>query len=457
MSCLWLFLGLLSHTLNAQWQSYTPSLPDTVGTYDLRIAPNNNQVAWAVAMKYDVAPTTYEWLPLDSLIFIKTADGGNTWTGGTFPLGTVPYANNISPISADTAWASGVDASFTSYIMHTTDGGQTWQRQLETGFTSPSSYIDCVHFWDAQNGIAIGDPATSTNDTVPFWEIYKTADGGQNWTRVSSANIPAALPNEFGYAGDYFSVGDHVWFSTFNYSTLFWMRVYHSSDRGATWTASNAQGGFLSFADEMHGVAWANASPYTALRYTANGGASWTSLPPILGATLSSLVIIPQSNYLLSVQRSNNVTGPFRTMISTDLGQSWTEIGNGADHAANAKFSTPAVGYAGEWQPADHTTRMYKYAGNPLTGLFSGVALDATVHTSPNPATGLLHVQIETAAPAEFTLLLNDLQGRLIDRKTIDQTAQGRAQLDVSALPAGLYTLTISNEKGFVTKKIVKQ
>ena len=29
MSCLWLFLGLLSHTLSAQWQSYTPTLPDT--------------------------------------------------------------------------------------------------------------------------------------------------------------------------------------------------------------------------------------------------------------------------------------------------------------------------------------------------------------------------------------------------------------------------------------------
>ena len=455
--CLWLYFGLLSPTLHAQWQTYTPALPDTVGTYDLRIAPGNNQVAWAVAMKYDVTPDAYNWVAMDSLIFAKTSDGGNTWTGGSFPMGIEPYANNISPISADTAWASGVDFNFASYIMRTYDGGQTWHRQLETGFTFPTSYIDCVHFWDAQNGIAIGDPATSINDSVPFWEIYKTADGGQNWTRVSSTNIPAALPNEFGYAGDYFSVGDHIWFSTFNYSTYFWMRVFHSSDRGATWTASNAQAGFLSFADELHGVAWADANSAIALRYTDNGGASWSSLPPITGATLSSLVIIPQSNYLLTVQRSNNVTGPFRTMISTDLGQSWAEIGNGTDHAANAKFSTPAIGYAGEWQPADHATRMYKYTGNPLTGLFSGVTLDATVNTSPNPASDQLHVQVETTEPAVFTLLLNDLQGRLIDHKTIEKTVQVNAQLDVSRLPAGIYSLTVSSEKGYLVKKFVKQ
>ncbi|HRI61977.1 MAG TPA: T9SS type A sorting domain-containing protein [Saprospiraceae bacterium] len=443
--------------LRAQWQSYTPALPDTVGTYDLRIAHGNNQVAWAVAMKYDVTPTTYAWVPMDSLIFAKTSDGGNTWTGGTIPMGTEPYANNISPISADTAWASGVDFNYISYIMHTVDGGQTWQRQLENGFASATSYIDCVHFWDAQNGIAIGDPAVSDNDTVPFFEIYTTSNGGQNWTRIGSDKIPATLPNEYGYAGDYFVVGDNVWFTTFNYSTYFWMRVFHSADRGATWTASNAQAGFVYFADELHGVARANANPNQALRYTDDGGATWTSLPPVQGTSISSLVIIPQSNYLLTVQRNNNVDGPFRTMLSTDLGQTWTEIGTGTEHAGNAKFSSPSVGYAGEWQPADHLTRMYKYVGNPLTGLFSGLTLDAEVSTSPNPTTDQLNVQIKTAEPAEFVLLLNDLQGRLIDRKTIEKTALGNAQFDVNGLPAGVYSLTVSSSKGYLTKKVVKQ
>src|SRR5690606_24108490 len=110
-----------------------------------------------------------------------------------------------------------------------------------------------------------------------------------------------------------------------------------------------------------------------------------------------------------------------------------------------------------EWQPADHPTRMYKYTGSPLTGLFSGKTLEAEVTFSPNPATDQLRVQIETAEPAEFTLLLNDAQGRLIDRKTIDKSAQGNAQFDLSTLTPGVYTLTVSSGKGYLTKKFVKQ
>lgn len=459
IACSTLLLFCLSTwSLLAQWQAYTPALPDTVGSFDLRIAHGNDQVAWAVLMKYNVTPTTYAWVPMDSLLFAKTSDGGNTWTGGTIPMGPEPFASNICPINADTAWASGIDLDFVSYIMRTNDGGQTWQRQFEDGYASATSYLNFVHFWDAQNGVAMGDPAVSDTDTVPFFEIYTTSDGGQNWTRVSNANIPAALPNEYGSGGNYCVVGDNVWFPTFDFATFEWTRVFRSNDRGLTWAASNAQAGGLSFADALHGIglgAYSNLS--YELKYTTDGGITWTNLPPITGGQISSLALIPQSHYILAMQRTSNTTGPFRSLLSTDLGQSWMEIGDGTELASNAKFSSPTVGYAGEWQPADHATRMYKYSGNPLTGLFSGQTLKAEISLAPNPATDQMRVQIETKEPAEFILLLNDAQGRLIDRKTIDKTAQGNARFDLNNLPAGIYTLTVSSGKGYLTKKFVKQ
>ncbi len=459
VACLTLLLFCLAaSSLRAQWQAYAPALPDTVGSFDLRIAHGNDQVAWAIHMKYDVTPTTYAWVAMDSLLFAKTSDGGNTWTGGTIPMGPEPYASNICPINADTAWASGIDLDFVSYIMRTNDGGQTWQRQFEDGYASATSYLNAVHFWDAQNGVAIGDPAESGTEPTPFFEIYTTNDGGQNWARVSSANIPAALPNEYGSGGNYFVVGDNVWFPSFDFSTFEWMRVFRSNDRGLTWAASDAQVGDLSFADALHGIGLGahNNSSYE-LKYTADGGVTWTNLPPITGGLISSLVLIPQSHYILAMQRTNNIAGPFRTMISTDLGQSWMEIGDGTELASNAKFSSPTVGYAGEWQPADHPTRMYKYVGSPLTGLFSGQTLEAEISLAPNPATDQLRVQIETSEPAELMFLLNDAQGRLIDRKTIDKTAQGNTRFDLNSLPAGIYTLTVSSGKGYLTKKFVKQ
>lgn len=453
-----LLFCLAASSLRAQWQAYTPALPDTVGSFDLRIAHGDDQVAWAVLMKYDVTPTTYAWVAMDSLLFAKTSDGGNTWTGGTIPMGPEPFASNICPINADTAWASGIDLDYVSYIMRTDDGGQSWQRQFEEGFATAISYLNFVHFWDAQNGIAVGDPAASDTEPTPFFEIYTTSDGGQNWTRVSSANIPAAMPDEYGSGGNYFVVGDNIWFPTFNFATSKWMRVFRSTDRGVTWTVSDAKAGNLSFADALHGIglgAYSNSS--YELKYTADGGTTWTDLPPLSGGLSSSLVFIPQSQYILAMLRTSNTAGPFRNMLSTDLGQSWMEIGDGTELASNAKFSSPSVGYAGEWQPADHPTRMYKYTGNPLTGLFSGQTLEAEVNLSPNPATDQLRVQIKTAEPVEFTLLLNDAQGRLIDRKTIDKTAEGNAQFDLTNFPAGIYTLTVSSEKGYLTQKIVKQ
>ncbi len=452
-TCLIVF-SLFALELSAQWQVYTPALPDTVGTFDLRIADGNDQVAWGVSMKYDVMPDGYYWVAMDSLIYTKTSDGGETWTGGTIPMGPEPYASNICPVSADMAWASGLDFDYVNYIMRTTDGGQTWERQFEEGFVAATSYINFVHFWDEQNGIAMGDPAESDTHPTPFFEIYKTDDGGENWTRVDSANIPAPLPDEYGNANIYDVVGDHVWFGTLNFSDYSGYRIFHSPDRGATWTAVNSSAVlYLSFADELHGAALDHLTSIPS--YTSDGGATWTPLPAITGANVIELAIIPESHYLFSVQSVDNITGPFPTMISPDLGQTWLEIG-ASECAGNVAFASPTLGYGGEWQPADHLSRMYKYTGDPLSGLFSGLSLDAEVTVLPNPVADQLHVQIDTKEPSEFVVLLHDAQGRLVARQTLDNTSTGHAQFDMSGLAAGVYTVMVSSKEGYLTRRVVK-
>lgn len=438
--------------LQAQWQAFTPAIPDTVGISELRIASGDNNVAWAVTNKYMVDTLYYFPLFFDSIYYMKTVDGGNTWSAGTIPMGSEPFCNNISSTSGTSAWVTGLDVNYSSYLLHTDDGGANWTRQLEDGFAWPSSYIDFVHFWDDQEGIAMGDPAISDTENVEFFEIYKTSDGGANWTRVSSANIPANL-GEYGIGGLYETSGDHIWFGTVNAADYSGSRVFHSSDRGATWTAVSTPAIYLlSFADSLHGVAYDYNTSMP--RYTDDGGTTWTDLPATEpGYIVSEMVIIPGSNILLSVERVSSIDGPFRTVISKDLGQTWEEIGTG-EHAGNVAFASPTVGYGGEWQSPYHLTRMYKYTGNPLVGLFSGLELDADVTISPNPASDYVQVQVEVAEPTDFVLLLHDMHGRLIERKVLDKTAKGTAQFDLSNLPAGVYTMTISSIKGCLTRKI---
>ena len=460
MKSMSLFLILIfSFHLHAQWQAYEPALPEPLGVYDLRIAGEDEQVAAAVAMKYAVTANIYNWQSTDQLTFMKTSDGGNTWQSGAIPMGVEPYASNICPVNANILWASGTDIDYASWVVRSTDGGQSWERFLEDGFFRATSYVNFVHFWDEQNGIAVGDPAPSPTDPTPFYEIYTTSNGGQNWIRVPSANIPPQQLSEFGVAGRYFVVGDTVWFSTINSANFEGLRLFRSADRGLHWTASASPAvEWFSFADGLYGIGAEHVNSNAVnLRLTTDGGDSWTDLPALQMGRISSLAMVPGSRYILATMRTSNIAPPFKTILSTDLGQSWQEIGDGSELACNAQFASPTVGYAGEWQPANHPTRMYKYAGSPLSGLLSGKQLDAELTVFPNPASDFASVHVKTAQPFDFLLLLNDAQGRLVERQVFPKTDTFSTTLDLQALPSGLYTLTVSTREGAVVRKVLKQ
>jgi hypothetical protein len=79
------------------------------------------------------------------------------------------------------------------------------------------------------------------------------------------------------------------------------------------------------------------------------------------------------------------------------------------------------------------------------------------VKLSPNPARDHAELRVEAASPRSFQLLLNDLQGRLIYQAQAENTSAWSHRLDLSALPAGVYSLTISDAQGHSTLKLVKE
>lgn len=66
-------------------------------------------------------------------------------------------------------------------IYHTTDGGETWEMQLE----KKGTFFRCIAFVDRLNGFAgtVGtDYFPNVTDTIP---LYKTNNGGKTWTPVA--------------------------------------------------------------------------------------------------------------------------------------------------------------------------------------------------------------------------------------------------------------------------------
>jgi photosystem II stability/assembly factor-like uncharacterized protein len=114
--------------------------------------------------------------------------------------------------------------------------------------------------------------------TVGTLKYIPTNNKGKKWKRVPQADLPATLPNEYGFVSGYAAVKNTIWFGTTR------GRMYKSTDFGKTWTVHvvDPAGKFINeiaFNDDMlHGVAHLRGGGGTFLYSTADGGITWTNL-----------------------------------------------------------------------------------------------------------------------------------------------------------------------------------
>lgn len=281
------------------------------------ISAVNDRVAWAVA--YDGSGGNARVKD-----FTKTIDGGSTWVSGTINAsGTFDYSTAmISAVSDKKAWVAlwyvnSTQTASTGVIVNTTDGGNTWVTQSTAAFSTQFGFPNVVHFWDENNGFCMGDPSG-----VSF-EIFTTTNGGTNWTRVSSNNIPAPLNGEAGTVGLYSVYGNTVWFATNK------GRIFKSTDKGYHWQAFQTpitDASFeISFKDDNTGIIQRRASTGTNSSYiTTNGGQNWTLLNPTGNFYQASFKFIPGSNLLISTGVSSAAPG-YGISYSTNNGTTFTD------------------------------------------------------------------------------------------------------------------------------------
>jgi photosystem II stability/assembly factor-like uncharacterized protein len=251
--------------------------------------------------------------------FARTLDGGNTWTSGAIPNTTGLRSAMIFAINANKAYVAmaRITGSKPMGIFVTTDGGVTWLRQSTASFSNPASYPDVVHFFNSDDGVAIGDPVNNE------YEIYTTTNGGTNWTAVPGANIPDPQPGEYAIVGYYSAVHDTLWAGTSQ------GRIFKSTDKGHHWTVSAPA--ILAgkdvkpvFRDGSHGLAMDELSGTGLLCETSDGGTTWTQVNyagPLYGYELDYVPGTPNT-YVKSSYIGANLGAAY----SFDGGHSWTEF-----------------------------------------------------------------------------------------------------------------------------------
>lgn len=325
-SCLCTRLGDVAHTILLFAMLFVIIPVSTWAQWRLQTTLSGNPPLTSIkAVSQDVA-----WTCSGNGYVYRTTDGGKTWYATT-RVSNTEGLGCIEALNATTAFAGGLGPGFlgNANIYRTLNGGQSWQ-VIYTA-TGASSAWDWIHFFDAQNGIAMSDPPIAGGSFL----IIKTSDGGTTWTPI--ANLPDANATEWGII-NCFDFYDNLngWFGTApsgpggNGG-----RVFRTIDGGNTWagfsSGNTAAVSGIRFISPQIGMRIAyNTPPF--LTRSVDGGQTWAPMNNLPIANIKSLETMAGINTASfnQIWISGNSNTPF-ILSSVDGGLSWQQqsiVGN---------------------------------------------------------------------------------------------------------------------------------
>ncbi|MCH7478751.1 MAG: hypothetical protein IIA14_11715 [SAR324 cluster bacterium] len=232
--------------------------------------------------------------------FLKSADGGVTWTrhrsGLRHTSGVYPEVWDIAVFPGDPTilLAATLDSpgpvtgdypSSIAGIYKSVDGGDTWSR-MNCGLSN--SRVNSVRFDASDSAIAVagleGGTASFSALAGQYFNggMYRTTDGGANWSLVTLGSSD----DKNGFWRIAARGGSPTTFVTFgaNFDNLAENTgFFRSSDSGATWSALTGTAltnllitSFDVSADGM--VIYANERDSFAIRKSTDGGATWATI-----------------------------------------------------------------------------------------------------------------------------------------------------------------------------------
>jgi len=247
------------------------------------------------------------------------ANGLPTSTSGRFL--TCVWATDVNTIFAGDGSTSGNGLIKNAKVYRTTNGGTNWTTILSTG-TNVYGFINGVVF--SRTNSALGVANSDPNSTTEKFKTWKTSNGGNNWTLYE-----ADAPNSCGAQNSVFLIDENFFGFGLNTANA---RVAITTNGGVNYMFSNLAGaggdnGFVSTVafsnDKINGLAGTSQTSTTIAR-TTNGGVNWFS-QTIPGTITGHCNIkwVPTTSVVYVVISSSSATQCFK---STDNGNSWNAI-----------------------------------------------------------------------------------------------------------------------------------
>lgn len=428
-----IFLFFIGSAQN--WEEQAEGLlPDGYGVFSISVV--DDMTVWAMAYDQNVG----NMIPDDHICkVLKTTDGGASWQAYDVDEAIGRISFDIAARSADVAYISTFDFNDGNNrgIFKTEDGGESW-----TSIYDGETGGIWIKFFNDLEGITINRGAMAT-----------TNDGGDTWTEIPSENIPTFANDEFTIirngSNSCVVLGDHIWFGTSK------GRIFHSPDKGQSWTASTTSLGenailvSVAFRDSLNGITLSSSAFATQFSVTYDGGDTWTSQGSTSNILVDNLINVPGTDSTLVAISSQFITGDNNRVsaYSKDFGITWETIQQNVPYGAT-QFIAGNVGWSsrGRIFSEDQST-LYKWSNDFFVSTED--LLQKSTKVYPNPFFDQLNV--ETPQATQYRLL--DNTGRVLKTGLIEQQSSINYLSDLSA---GIYYLHLDNGQQQVTHQLIK-
>lgn len=361
--------------------------------------------------------------------FARTVDGFGTRTQVGGPNVAIRCTWSID---ANTHLVAG--GAVLGGIYRTINGGQDWTYVLDVGNIT----ISDIWFVNDLQGYVVGE----------YGDNYRTIDGGLTWEPLPAIS------------------GSHTVF--FLNEQLGWTKNFRTTDGGDTWipmggTPQSTMGIFFTDADTGYAVSYTGQTTRSV-----DGGVTWENfLPEILNASVGDAawvdgaIVIGCNNgdiFRAQVGCSGTADVPVITeagdvlCVNTEGSAQWYLDGeplpDGDTGCINAVWSglyhvivTDELGCVSA--PSATLQVIHTGTAAPMT---------ANAYLFPNPAANVVRIERTEAPPA--LLSIRDAQGRGV---LTERLKENSSCVNIGALKAGIYTVTITDVVGSKTWRLVKE
>jgi photosystem II stability/assembly factor-like uncharacterized protein len=256
-----------------------------------------------------------------------TEDGGKTWFQDSIFYENQPV--HFRSIAATDEAIFLLTIASPALLFKTIDKGKNWKIVYQEN--DSLTFYDSMKFFDAKNGIAMGDP------TDGCLSVILTNDGGNTWEKVSCKNLPPVADGEAAFAASNTNISivdNHVWIASGGKKA----RVFYSSDKGKTWAVYETpimKGGQMTgifschFYDKNNGIVfggdWESQKENTKNKATTtDGGKTWQLVSDGQNPGYRSCVqYVPNTN-----GKSLVAVGIPGMDYSNDRGNTWINLNN---------------------------------------------------------------------------------------------------------------------------------